>query len=308
MTIAVLSPLEQGVLLLWNTGIFLFLVGDFTRYKEMNIKGCFFKISCIMMFVSFSFEFILLMAQSADEGREESIQAGFALLLLFLFSVYVVSQEIHIRRWRKTHISAISIKESLDLLSAGLCYYWPEGQPKLVNANMDKICRTLTGEPLADAVAFWEQLKSGELPGCMESGEKPIYELTDEDSTFSFQHYEIQLNGHTLCELLASDVSEEYRMIKELENKKEHVGHVRKRLKELSKTITRTTAEREVLAAKEKLHDDFGRMLLLSKRTLLEPETQNEEELKTIWKLNIRQLKDEKPERWQRKNKQHNKK
>ncbi len=282
MTIAMLSPLEQGMLLLWNTGIFLFLVGDYTRYREMNIKGWIFWINCIAMYVSFAFGFILLMVRSADTGRVSSIHAGFVFLILFLFSVYALGQEFYIRRWRKTHISAISIKESLDLLSAGLCYYWPEGQPKLVNANMDKICRTLTGEPLADGVAFWEQLKSGELPGCMEAGEKPIYELPDEDSTFSFQHYEIQLNGHTLCELLASDVSEEYRVIRELENKKEHVGHVRKRLKELSKTITRTTAEREVLAAKEKLHDDFGRMLLLSKRTLLEPETQNEEELKNL--------------------------
>lgn len=151
-----------------------------------------------------------------------------------------------------------------------------------------------------DARVFWKQLQDGELPGCIQKGQEPIYQLPDDmEMVFSFHHYETELNGHVLYEILAVDVSEEYRIIQELQSRRVHVDQVRKRLKELSKTITRTTAEKEVLSAKVHLHDDFGRMLLLSKRYLLDPGAVDRKELLATWRLNIKQLKEEKPEEWQ---------
>ena len=62
------------------------------------------------------------------------------LLALTLLSVYCLVTYISVLKWKKTHITSQSIKESLDSLPAGICYYFDGGQCLLVNHRMKDIC------------------------------------------------------------------------------------------------------------------------------------------------------------------------
>ena len=298
MTFATFPAIGRGIILLWATGLFLMLAADVVRDIEMNKKSFSYWMNGFFTLFTFALQLSLLSSHLGEGGIFDVLPMWLVLLLLFALTIGAVCQEIYIRKWRKNHISERSVKQSFDSIPTGLCYYWPEGLPKLVNTAMESICQQLTGASLLDAAGFWTQLKNGALPGCIQRGAEPIYRFSD-GQVYSFHSYEMELNGHTLCELVATNVSEEYRIISELNVRRQKVDRVRKRLKELSKTITRTTAEKEVLSAKIRLHDNFGKMLLLTKRYLLEPESVDQKELLTTWRLNIRHLKNEEPEAWQ---------
>ena len=57
---------------------------------------------------------------------------GIALLLTFIAVVMIVM----LNRWQKNHISIVSIKESIDNLPTGLCYFGNEGYLYMVNRKM----------------------------------------------------------------------------------------------------------------------------------------------------------------------------
>ena len=68
-----------------------------------------------------------------------------------------------VMNWERTHITPMSVKESVDTLPAGLCCSFDDGFPKLVNRRMEEICRSVTGEPLRDAEDFYRVLLSRAL-------------------------------------------------------------------------------------------------------------------------------------------------
>lgn len=177
------------------------------------------------------------------------------LFLLCLASVVCVCLFISIRRWRMTHISSASIKESVDLLPAGICYYLDEGQCILVNHRMNDICFSLAGRSLQNGAAFYELVK-----------DKKVHALSD-GTAVSFRYRVLNYQGVPLHELIADDITELYEKSEELRRDNEKAGQLAASMKAYGETITDTVRRQEILQAKVSIHDEMNRMILATKKT-----------------------------------------
>jgi signal transduction histidine kinase len=160
------------------------------------------------------------------------------------------------RTWRKAHITPSSIRESMDGLPAGICYYLEEGRCILVNHRMNKICLTMTGRNLQDGAAFYAIIKG-----------KPVHVLPD-GTAIAFRHRAITYEHAPLYELIADDVSELYRKTEQLRQDNERARKLSEGMKAYGETIADTVRRQEILEAKIHIHDEMNRMLLATQKAV----------------------------------------
>lgn len=204
-----------------------------------------------------------------------------------------------IRRQNRTHLSAMSIKEGFDTLPTGLCFYMTGGMPKMVNYQMDRLCRRITGVHLSNAEDFFRKLTECRYPCCVSGGEQPMIRLPD-GTVYSFSHEVIEYNGEQMHELTASDITELYNMTKDLEIKQKKIKQINTRLKALNSTMRYVIMENEILSIKTRIHDQLGQTLLLGRRWLQAPEQVDADELLSQWKVSYGLLLLEERETWQK--------
>ena len=220
------------------------------------------------------------------------IEKPVALLLIALVMTGIAALEMQsCIRARKRSLSLMSVKECMDELPVGICFYWDGGLTKLTNRRMNSIACKLTGSGIMDAEHFQKTVFSGM--------ETPVVRLED-GAAYSFDNRVNTLDGRTIHELLAFDVTEEYRLTEELREKQKKVQKMNRRLKALNATIQYIIMDKETLHIKMHIHDSFGEMLLMTRHFLADPENTDTKEMLSLWRRNIALLKDEEREHWQK--------
>ena len=228
-------------------------------------------------------------------AAEESVMA----VLMTALAVLSLENLRHLLHWRREHVTEQSVRESIELLPVGVCSYWEGGLPKLCNRKMNEICRALTGEHLFDAADFRQKLTEGGLPQVIEAGERPIAVLAD-GTAYSFVQYEGMLGGEKIYELIASDITEEYRLTAELREKQKHADFINLRLKATQSELHYSVMDRELLQIKTRVHDSLGETLLATKQYLNGTGSVDGWTLRNLWETNIRLLQNSEPEQFQR--------
>lgn len=162
-------------------------------------------------------------------------------------------------------INAYSVKQALDTLGSGICYYKESGMVKLVNTRMDEISEILCGESVRNGNQFYDLLtkKSAEFGNTGQS----LFE-TDDKKVFWFVRNEMMLQNEKAFELIVTDITEEYLRSKELEVKQKEAEKVSDSFRDLAKQAQTAAMEREVLQARINLHDELGKISLLAKKYL----------------------------------------
>ena len=99
------------------------------------------------------------MTESVPGRILEKIPFSYGVLLLAL--LYGVEYLL----WKKEkntpeYLTARSVKETLDARMDGICYASMEGQPILVNIQMNEICGYLFQTEIMNANDFWEDLQN----------------------------------------------------------------------------------------------------------------------------------------------------
>ncbi|MCR4792649.1 MAG: hypothetical protein K5871_07855 [Lachnospiraceae bacterium] len=213
-------------------------------------------------------------------------------------SVVSAFEYVKVTGLKKNRLSEISIKEGLDHLPAGICFYNESGMPMLTNHRMNLICLKLTRRTLSDAKTFWDSLSGAVFPESINGSDDPIV-CIDGEGTFSFKRYSSETDGETTYELIASDISDEYAKTKELEEKNRRISKINERLKALNNTIRYMIMEKETLQLKVRLHDNLGQALILGRQFARDPGKADKDELIRLWKNNLLLLKNEERETWQ---------
>ncbi len=167
------------------------------------------------------------------------------------------------REHRLSRLGTEAVKECVDSLPMGICCYFDDGQVKLANDTMIRLCVSITGHSLMDGVYFRKILEDYRKPG-----QSHIIVKSDDNSVFDFTESVIDYNGRKLREILAFNVTEVYKLTDELKEQEERVGALNTRLKEISEEAVKTAIEKEILTAKVRVHDDLGRVILLARRYL----------------------------------------
>ena len=100
-----------------------------------------------------------------------------AAMIIFLF--VTIMREVKIR---KTTVTRSAIKESIDYLTTGLCFYAENGRVMLSNHCMNQLCHVILGEDLQNAASMWERFREGDvLPGVtrLSAGNHPVFRIPD---------------------------------------------------------------------------------------------------------------------------------
>lgn len=202
------------------------------------------------------------------------------LLLGVLFALalaeLILMRSIYLRE--KNSITPMSVKEAVDSLPDGILCYAPGAKVLLANHTMQDFCRKTTGAELEDGASFRERLLEGELLADCERlslGSDTVIVLPD-GTARKISESEIPYEKHTVRMLLALNITEAYRKNQELAQMQEKVERLGKRLQKVNREIVALTAEREVLNAKVKIHDELGSNLLAIKRYLVNGGTEEE--------------------------------
>ncbi|MBQ9818538.1 MAG: hypothetical protein IJM59_13875 [Proteobacteria bacterium] len=242
------------------------------RYHLMPAVG-------LCFFVAY---FIMHICRDGTMQRLYGIGNDFAMQVLHLPYIIILAACLvltilcallywNITSWRKTHISAASIKESMDGLPAGICFYLEDGRCILSNHRMNDICFSLLGSALQNGAQFYDSIST-----------KPIHQLSD-GTAFSFHHRELTYRGAPLHELIANDITDLYKKSEELKANNERLRKMAENMKAYSETITDTVRQKEILQAKINIHDEMNRMILTTRKSLIETPTSERQEILRIW-------------------------
>ena len=164
-----------------------------------------------------------------------------------------------------------SMKYAIDALPLGICV----GNDKsilLVNTRMNAIDRALFGKVCESAGDLWEKVCRVGEP----NGDTAI--VRGEDKTYLFRTSQVRLEGTAYQQIFAYDVTEQYRVTRELQVKNDKLRDLQLRMREVSYDTERLAMQKELLAARVKVHDEIGHILLLGKY-YFEHVDQNDEEL-----------------------------
>lgn len=293
-----LSDSAKGGLLLWLllVGFVLFLALIIHFFTDRSRKGLL--ICAGENLFAFSFYQILIAQKQAGSRLFAGIPAVTVVLIIILLTAVAAAELIDCIRKRNSRLSMMSVKESVDSLPTGICFYWDGGLTKLTNQTMDSISYQLTGENISDAEHFYQTVSGGDTPYSIKGGEMPVVCFAD-GTAYSFAHREELLGGKTIHEIIAYNITEEYRLTAELREKQKQASYINARLKALGSTIQYLIMDKETLQIKMNIHDSFGKTLLMTKRYLTVPDSVNRVELLSQWKRIIAMLKNEQGERWQ---------
>ncbi|MBR6848761.1 MAG: hypothetical protein IKM88_00800, partial [Lachnospiraceae bacterium] len=296
MTYSSLPEIYRSVLLIFATVILIVLI-----YAIVQIVGLagrkHYLLSMVAMFLlTFVLYQGMIMYQEGDIGSFDVSLAVMIPLLLGLFTAALLAHA-GIRRWRKENISAMSVKEAVDRLPAGILCYTGDKIPIIVNESMDAISRRLTGRSLTDVEVLREELVK-------RSGKESVSEhdpliINEGEKAYSFQRSTVQVNGLDVYELSAEDVTAEYELGRELEDARKRAELINKRLKALMESIDHLSMNRELLGLKSALHDNIGQSILIARRYLYSPDSVDRERMLQFWQDNIRYLVSDEHEKWE---------
>lgn len=224
--------------------------------------------------------FLILLSVLADvfsqitEGLEYKTWLPLPMWLLwcitFAADLLLIWDMAGLRRQGKQTLSRDSVKEALDMLPSGICYFTPPGSVKLCNRQMYSLFRTISQSDLQTLAELREALSdcdacSGVI--CL-SKERKTY-LFPDGKAWRYRQAEVKASdGAMYTEAVFSDLTELYNKNLELKAQIKQLNAISRELKRLSDNVQILTREKEVLSAKTKLHDDMGAGLIAIRHIL----------------------------------------
>ncbi|MDD6616745.1 MAG: hypothetical protein PUF13_11685, partial [Lachnospiraceae bacterium] len=191
-----------------------------------------------------------------------------------------------------------AVKEGLDTLPEGICYYNEEGQILLINAQMNRISWQLFGTEVLNGERFWQSLcrEEEKAPETGSVPESHILIRTPDGMSWDVSRRSMELRRHSVYELSACDMTRQCELNLELQKRNRQLSEVNERLRIYSREVEQIVTEQEILAARMQIHDNVGRSLLAFRSWLENPESSRDrEELLLFWKYTIDLLKNEAP-------------
>lgn len=160
--------------------------------------------------------------------------------------------------WQREHITNLSVKQAVDKIPFGVCYYNKQGRILLINQTMSKLCEEIMGESVQNGVRTFEKILS------MGS----VIHMSD-DRAISVQSQKCFIDAEEVELVTAFDITEEYKKTNILMQKEEELKELNNKLLSYNREMVSVIALREVLNAKVKIHDELGSSLLATKKYLL---------------------------------------
>ena len=183
---------------------------------------------------------------------------------------------VRLRRLKRQELSRDSVKQAIDLLPSGICYFTPSGSVKLCNMQMHILFRTLSQSDLQTLTELQDALAHCDAgSGVIRlSHERQTYLFPDGKAWRYRQNVVTDEDGAVYKETIFSDMTELYHKKLELKEQIKQLNAISRELKLLSDNVLILTREKEVLSAKTKLHDYMGAGLIAMRQILRHNQTE----------------------------------
>ena len=168
-----------------------------------------------------------------------------ACLALTAASVILLSLDI---RYDRNYITPGAIKLFLDKMPCGVCCWRGNGRVLFSNICMNELCERLTDSPLLNGRHFHEAVKDGII--------------TLDGRVWRFVTREMSVDGETLYETLASDITAEYAKTDALRKDEQELSRFNDELRQYYLSIDESVKRQEILQAKMNIHDEMNRLML----------------------------------------------
>ena len=270
------SILLAALFLTLILSLFLLIV-SFTGYRDKRNR--------YMNMPIFLFLFILLSELTdafsrMNEGLEYKTWLPLPLWLLWCIvaaaDFLLIWEIVRLRRLKRQELSRDSVKQAIDLLPSGICYFTPSGSVKLCNMQMHILFRTLSQSDLQTLTELQDALAHCDAgSGVIRlSHERQTYLFPDGKAWRYRQNVVTDEDGAVYKETIFSDMTELYHKKLELKEQIKQLNAISRELKLLSDNVLILTREKEVLSAKTKLHDYMGAGLIAMRQILRHNQTE----------------------------------
>ena len=210
--------------------------------------------------------------------------ALFAILLLIVMGVFLTYSVMWEARLRKTNLTPSVIKESIDHLPTGLCFYAENGRVLLVNHRMNQLVHVILGRDLQNAALMWDDFCKGNVQeGIVQlsADTQPGFRLPD-GTVWTFSRTNLQ----GVLQITAADTTQIHGLVGELEQKNISLAALQERLKQYEKNVEELARARELLETKADIHSELGQALLATRSYLMSDNQEKQVPLEA-WKRSI---------------------
>jgi len=172
--------------------------------------------------------------------------------------VLVVLTVVNCAHYARSYLWTESIKQAIDALPVAVCV----GTPRrifLVNVQMNEYCVAVFETAFDSVDALWERV-------CAEGATQGDSRLVRREGvTLLFGKSEVQVDGKLYTQVTAFDVTEQYRITAELQEKNAKLREVQLRELEVRYETEALARNKELLSARVRVHDEIGHILLVGK-------------------------------------------
>ena len=240
------------------------------RYLHLSVFFCLFIVLSVLATAS----------SQISEGLEYRTWLPLPMWLLWGITVaadvLLIGDIVGLYRRKRQTLCRDSVKQALDMLPSGICYFTPSGGVKLCNRQMYALFHTIAQSDLQTLAELQEALADCDAcSGVIRlSSERQTY-LFPDGKAWRYRQTEVTASdGATYTEAVFSDITELYNKKLELKAQIERLNAISRELKWLSDNVLILTREKEVLSAKTKLHDDMGAGLIAIRHILNNNQTE----------------------------------
>ena len=227
--------------------------------KKMILKtGIFLTVDLIVLFIiqqGFNNKVYSLEVETPFRTFLEKIPSIVIIAMGVLNLLLSITSLFNMKKWVDNNISFISLKEGIDALPMGICFYTLDGLALLVNRKIEELCYELTGHALYNGLEFWEEIVNDENANYVEN--KLI--LRHNDKCWCFEKEGIKEN---LSQIVCIDVTEEQKLNRKLEEENIKLNDINERLLDMKIKVANIARQEEQLAVKANIHSDMGYALL----------------------------------------------
>lgn len=201
----------------------------------------------------------VLRASYNAEGIQFGIKIPWALFaaLSGAFIIFCIVELFRLNRKNRENISPSSIRETLDNLNSGICFFDKTGRIILINRVMNRLISSVSGslpQTTDDISEALEGISLGESPELYEFPDGSIWQFTRAELN------EKSLDG--FIQTTARDVTELYRVSESIRLDNEKLRQTNRELGEMYDRLADRIREEETLNLKMKIHNDIGTSLI----------------------------------------------
>lgn len=253
-----MPDMVRGFIFIWI--ICIFILGLCNMFHSMQVKQTrHIVISVVLLVVEY---FLLQVISDILHRRAGMKNVGLSHMIgriniiwwiVLITGIMAVSITLasFFRHWKEEHITPMSVKDSIDMLHAGLCYWEDGGKIILSNRKMDEICLAVSGEILLNGQKFYESIESE----CISMPDGTIKH---------FFHNLVEFGDKQVHELVAADVTELYKKNELLKQETISLQKMNESLRRYNQNIEETVRKQEILDTKVYIHDEMNRLMLVT--------------------------------------------